>query len=579
MNPSTALARVLVDELVRQGVREVVLAPGSRSAPLAFALRDAEQAGRVRLHVRIDERTAAFLALGLATACEPARPVAVVTTSGTAVANLHPAVLEAHHSGAPLVVITADRPAELRGVGANQTTDQVAIFGSAVREMVDLAAPRREVGQVRYWRDVALRVVVAARGTRSNDPGPVHLNVGLPEPLVPDGDQGWVEPLEDAGPTRRVDSTGTPSPTELADGPRTVVLAGDGASSAARWLAESAGWPLLAEPSSGARSGPNAVGPYRLLLETSGLGARIERVVAYGRPTLSRPVTRLLARDDVELVVVSERPRWPDPGRRARAVISHPVAPGGTTTDEWLTRWLLAGSRADAAVSAVLADAGLCGPSVARDVAARVRPGGLLIAGSSNPVRDLDLTMRPYDHSVNDPSDDQDGLSSRPIRVLANRGLSGIDGMVSTAVGAALGWQAEHPATAYALIGDLTFLHDSNGLVIGPDEHLPDLVLVVLDDDGGGIFHTLEPGETAHAASFERLFGTPHGVDLAAICAATGTPYQQADTPAALSEALDRAERGPPGIRVVAAPVDRSGRRDLEARLTTAVQTAVAGPA
>jgi len=276
-------------------------------------------------------------------------------------------------------------------------------------------------------------------------------------------------------------------------------------------------------------------------------------------------------------------------------VVSCPVAPGGTASprpgtrtvrqdgvdtltgraepDEWLACWLDAGAAANAAVTAVLDETTLCGPSVARDVAARVRRGGLLIAGSSNPVRDLDLAMRPYEHALGDLP-----LSSTgQVRVLANRGLSGIDGTVSTAIGAALAWQAEDRASrpAYALLGDLTFLHDCNGLLLAPGEHSPDLVLVVLNDDGGGIFHALEPGEAAHAASFERLFGTPHGVDLGALCAATGTPYERVDTRAALAAALDRAEGGPAGIRVIEARVDRAGRRDLEARLARAVQVAV----
>ena len=635
MHPSTALARVLVDELARQGVRDIVLAPGSRSAPLAFAVHAAAGLGQLRLHVRVDERSAAFLALGLAKSNEPADPVAVITTSGTAVANLHPAVLEASHTGLPLLVLTADRPPELRGIGANQTTEQVGIFGSAVRMMTDLAVPRDAPGQVRYWRDVVARAVAAARGTRSNDPGPVHLNIGLPEPLVPDDDEGWVEPLRLQPAIGGRSSSGTepsqPPPTdharveELAGGLRTVVLAGDGAGWHARWLAETAGWPLLAEPSSGARSGPNAIGPYRLLLDAPNLGTDIERVIAYGRPTLSRPVTRLLARDDVELLVVSDRARWADPARRASAVLANPSPPhrprgapasgerpgvehpargAGSQPDEWLARWLEAGARADAAVKQVLADTGLSGPYVARAVAERVPVEGLLFAGSSNPIRDLDLAMRPYDHALDSSATDP--------RVLANRGVSGIDGTVSSAIGAALGWQARQrgeigpdsgsdeggaagaaratgaaggagsraagaPARsgrAYALLGDLTFLHDSNGLVLGPDEARPDLVIVVLNDDGGGIFHTLEPGDSVHAASFERLFGTPHHVDLAALCAATGTAHERVETSQDLATALDRAERGA-GIRVVEARVERSSRRDMATRIADAVAAAV----
>ncbi len=224
MNPCTALARVLVDELVRGGVREAVLAPGSRSAPLAFALADADAGGRLRLHVRIDERSAAFLALGLAKASRT--PVPVVTTSGTATANLHPAVLEASYAGVPLLLLTADRPPELRGTGANQTVDQVTLYGGAVRLFTDIGAPERRPGQVAYWRALVCRALAAATGEL---PGPVHLNLGLREPLVPDGDDDWVEPVDgrpDGVPwTVQVPGTPTTVPDDLPA--RTVLVLGD----------------------------------------------------------------------------------------------------------------------------------------------------------------------------------------------------------------------------------------------------------------------------------------------------------------------------------------------------------------
>ncbi|MCW2614708.1 MAG: menD, partial [Frankiales bacterium] len=228
MNPSTALARVLVDELVRGGVREAVLSPGSRSAPLAFALHDADAAGRLRLHVRIDERSAAFLALGLAKAS--GRPVPVVTTSGTATANLHPAVLEASHSGTPLLLLTADRPPELRGTGANQTVDQLALYGDAVRLFVELGTPGERAGDNAAWRSTTCRVLSAALGELGSPPGPVHLNLGLREPLTPDGDDTWLEALEGrpdgAAWTTRVPPQAPAAP--LDDLPaRTVVVIGD----------------------------------------------------------------------------------------------------------------------------------------------------------------------------------------------------------------------------------------------------------------------------------------------------------------------------------------------------------------
>ena len=282
--------------------------------------------------MRIDERTAGFLALGLAKAS--GTPAVVVTTSGTAVANLHPAVLEASHAGVPLVVLSADRPHELRGTGANQTTDQVKLFGSAVRLFAEIPAPERRAGQAAAWRAVAARAVAAARGTLTRDPGPVQVNVAFREPLVPDDGAGprdgepWPEPLD--GPVTVVTAPAPGEPEVLPQGPATVVVAGDGAGPAARSLAERAGWPLLAEPSSGARGGANAVGPYRLLLDHPRLGARIERVVVFGRPTLSRPVTALLGRDGVEVVVVPPRPVWPDAAGHAARVV-----PAVTAAARW----------------------------------------------------------------------------------------------------------------------------------------------------------------------------------------------------------------------------------------------------
>jgi 2-succinyl-5-enolpyruvyl-6-hydroxy-3-cyclohexene-1-carboxylate synthase len=529
VNPSTALGTVIVDELVRAGVREAVLSPGSRNAPLSFALHEADRAGRLRLHVRIDERSAGFLALGLAKASR--LPVPVVTTSGTAAVNLHPAVVEADYSRVPLVVLTADRPEELRGVGANQTIDQVRLYGSSVRFFYDLSVDT-DAGPGR-WRTLVDRAL--GHGVD----GPVHLNVAFREPLVPGdaGPTGGAAALDAEPEVGRVVTGGRRSwgYLPLAAGGRTVVVAGDQAMADARGLAEAGGWPLLAEPSSGHRGGPNAVGTYRLLLDS--FAGDVERVVVAGRPTLSRPVTRLLARDDVDVFRLRDDPTTP--------------SVTGTPAGDWLDRWRSADAAASAAVDRVLADEPLSGPAVARALAAAVPPDGLLVAGSSSSVRDLDLAG-PWPH---------------PPRVLANRGASGIDGTVSTAVGAALG----HGGPAYALVGDLTFLHDTTGLVIGPGEPRPDLTIVVVNDDGGGLFTLLEQGAPEHAATFERVFGTPHGVDLEALCRATSTAYVLSSSPDELVAALD----APRGIRVVEVRTDRSGTRDLHERLRAAVTAAL----
>lgn len=667
-SPAVHAARVLLQALVDLGVREVVLSPGSRSAPLAYAVAEAAGAsggaaggpgaGRdtdvpgVDLHVRIDERSAGFLALGLAKGARAdghPRPVAVVTTSGTAVANLHPAVLEAHHGGLPLLLLTADRPHELRGVGANQTTDQVGLLAPAVRLGVDVPAPTGRPGEDRDLRHVAARAVAAARGSRTGDPGPVHLNLAFREPLVPDGG-GWPERSRDGlvevaargaagGPPAASATPAGPAAQPAAvvlsadpatsgvlgpDGVRTVVVAGDGAGPLAGWVARANDWPLLAEPSSGARGGPNAIGAYRLLLGEPALADQVQRVVVLGRPTLSRQVHALLARPDVQtLVIAPDGAGWPDAARNAEQVLAEvppnllrgnlgrgvTVVPGSTGPTSvagsgagWLSTWQRAGNelgsrirgvagttaggeqRADpgpggAGVAgpgrdgagldgAALGSAGgggaglgnvdevLTGPAVAVAVADATGPWGgsgsgsrsvavdVLVVGSSNPVRDLDLVAQ-WDES--------------PL-VLANRGLAGIDGTVSTAAGVAL--SLGHPVRV--LVGDLTFLHDVGGLLVGPLERRPDLQIVVANDGGGSIFAGLEHGEPQYAGVFERVFGTPHGADLAALCAGYGVGHASVTDVEALLAALAEPVRG---ISVVEARVDRSGRRALAARL------------
>ncbi|HET7067570.1 MAG TPA: 2-succinyl-5-enolpyruvyl-6-hydroxy-3-cyclohexene-1-carboxylic-acid synthase [Nocardioides sp.] len=535
MNDSTVLARDVLARLVAAGVREVVLAPGSRNAPLAFAAYDAAAGGVVRLHTRIDERSAGFLALGLTRSGSPA---VVMCTSGTAVANLHPAMLEAAHAGVPLVAVTADRPARLRGTGANQTTDQVGLFGPLIRTH-DLA-PEGIVPDT-----------MAAFGTETRPFRrglPIHLNLQLDDPLVPEG--RWEELPQ--GPEREVrrgwrrsDDGG--AEVAIPHGPRTVVVAGDDAGPPARVLAERAGWPLLAEPSSGSRTGTHAIRTYRLLLDTA-LGADIERVVVFGHPTLSRPVSRLLGRTDVEVWSGPSYGVW---ARRPFAVDREferlDADEGADTT--WLDRWREADRRVGRDLDALLStEPGLTAYDVAGAVARALPPGGLLVVGASNPIRDLDLMVPRYE------------VGARR-KVISNRGLSGIDGVVSSAIGAALGRPSDR---SLALVGDVTFLHDSNGLVLGPDEPRPDLTIVVVNDDGGSIFATLEQGAEPYADRYDRLFGTPHGVDLAALCAATRTPHLKVTGRPELEQALTTPNGG---IEVVEAVVRRDDRRALDARI------------
>lgn len=557
VNSSTALARVLVDELARCGVPAVVLAPGSRSGPLAFALQAADAAGHLGLHVRIDERSAGFLAVGLA---RSAGIAAVVTTSGSAVANLHPAVLEAHHAGVPLVVISADRPGELRGVGANQTIDQSGIFGGSVRYSHEIAAPETRAGQVAYWRSTVSRAVLAARGRPSGDPGPVHLNVALREPLTPDGDETWVEPLDgrdDGQPWTNAPlhshSVLTPDTAS-----RTLVVIGDAPAvmqQATVQLGRRRGWPVLAE--SVARGGSAETvecAPLVAAAESWVEQHRPDRFLVVGRPTLSRSITRLLRGDIAPVDVVALGSAWADAGHAASRVHGPEVlldVHGEPGDPAFLAAWRKAGELARSAVDAVLDRAGgITGLSAARAVVRGLPEDALLFLGSSSVVRDVDLVG-----------------GALPQYVFANRGVAGIDGTVSTAIGAALG---RPQVPAYALMGDLTFLHDSNGLIIGPDEPRPDLCIVVVNDDGGGIFGLLEQGAPEFDDVFDRVFGTPHAVDLVALCAATGTPHELADL-----DSLPDLLRPRPGVRVVEIPATRKSHRELHARVRAAVSAAL----
>jgi 2-succinyl-5-enolpyruvyl-6-hydroxy-3-cyclohexene-1-carboxylate synthase len=607
VNPSTAQATVLIDELSRCGLREAVVAPGSRSAALALALFDASTASgsgppgpALRLHVRIDERSAAFLALGLAKSS--GRPVAVVCTSGTAAAHFHAAVIEADESGVPLIVLTADRPPELRWTGTNQTIDQVKLYGGAVRWSCDVGVAEAAPGQAGYWRSLACRAWALASGAAGELPGPVHLNLPFREPVVPDRpwlDRPWLDrPGPDLpGP----DGAGAPDGrwpdslagrpggqpwTAFAEPPRTgagvlqlpwtergVIVCGDGSYDPEPLvrLAEAAGWPLLAEPSSNARRGAAAVPAYQHLLDSPEFAAvhRPDLIVSAGRPGLSRGQLAFLrgpgdGRPVRHVVLAQGSGRWADPARSATDVAgairltgepADRAGPRDPAQAGWLAAWLGAGTAARRAADALLDESdALSEPRLARDLGALLPDGALLWAGSSLPVRDLDRQLTP-----------------RPgLRVLASRGASGIDGLVSSAMGAALAHQADGGGPAVALLGDLALLHDAAGLVLGPEEPRPDLCLIVVNNDGGGIFSGLE--QAAFPAPFERVFGTPHGTDLRQLAAAVGLPYRRvgraADLPGAVSAQA--------GLRLVEVRTDRAAGTALRSALGRAAAAAVA---
>lgn len=558
MNPSTAEAEVVVDELVRNGVRQVVLSPGSRNAPLSFALHRAAELGSLRLHVRIDERSAGFLALGLA--ARGRAPVVVVCTSGTAASNLHPAVSEAFHSGAPLLVLTADRPPELRAAGANQTIEQNRLYGTEVLLFDELAVAEKRTGQNAYWRSQVCRACFAALGDARG--GPVHLNLPFREPLVPSRDGEWCESLAgrpDGERWTRISEHGRRSGSLSAVGARRgLVLVADGEAESPGDWGERYGWPVLSESGGVGLSGTSAIGSGMWLLNLPEFlrEHRPEQVLCVGRPTVFRQVQALLADSGVEVLLArGGRADWPAPAHDVREVAETFGQPPEFPADpEWLTAWQQADDKASAALHAALdLERWPNGPVVAREVVDALPAGALLVLGSSNPTRDVALAAR----------------QRSDVSVHRNRGVAGIDGMVSTAIGAALA----HEGPAYALLGDLTFLHDSNGLLLGPQEQRPDLTIVVFNDDGGGIFSLLEQGRSEHEAAFERVFGTPHATDLEQLCAAHGVEH----TLVRLSSDFTAALRRRPGLRVVEVRSDRADLREVHERLHSAVQSAVLG--
>ena len=543
MNPSTAQARVVVDELIRGGVHDVVLCPGSRNAPLAFALQDADRAGRIRLHVRIDERTAGYLAIGLAVAA--GAPVCVAMTSGTAVANLGPAVVEANYARVPLIVLSANRPYELLGTGANQTMEQLGYFGTQVRASISLGLAedthdRMDVFNAQ-WRSATCRVLMAAKGSRTANAGPVQFDIPLREPLVPDrtDDTSFPQGRPGGKPWTYTPPVTFDQPLDIDLTPDTVVIAGHGAGEHPNLAA----LPTVAEPT--APHAANPLHPFALRL------VHPQQVIMLGRPTLHRPVSALLADPSVPVYALTTGPRWPDVSGNSQATGTRAVTTGAPHPG-WLHRCAEVNRHAMEAVRGQLKAHPLTtGLHVAAAVADAVRDGDQLVLGASNPVRDAALV----------------GLNTHAIKVRSNRGVAGIDGTVSTAIGAALAHDRTGGRTV-ALIGDLTFVHDSSGLLIGPTEPTPrHLTIVVSNDNGGGIFELLEQGDPRFSDVSSRIFGTPHDVDVGALCRAYHVDSRQIevdDLGEALNEPFD-------GMRVLEVKADRSSLRALHASIKAAL--------
>jgi 2-succinyl-5-enolpyruvyl-6-hydroxy-3-cyclohexene-1-carboxylate synthase len=565
-------AATLVDEWVRCGVRHAVVCPGSRSTPLALALSERQE---IALQVHHDERSGAFLALGLGLAT--GLPAVVVTTSGTAAAELHAAVVEADLAGVPLLACTADRPPELRDVGAPQAIDQVHLFGRAVRWFGDPGAP--DPGSASRWRAFAGRAYAATLGAR---PGPVHLNLPFREPLV--GTAGPLPPGRGGGPwvaAARSAATGAaetgmataatgvevPDALRALAGRRGVIVAGAAAldGPVLHGLADALGWPVLAEPRSPAWI-PAATGIVHLdaILRSrrAAEGLRPEVILRVGAPGASRVVNEWLAASGAGEVVVGAS-GWSDPAATVATVIDGPPAGvlaalrarvAGPAPRVWLERWRAASDAATTAVASALAQESTPNePAIARDVVAALPDGARLVVASSMPIRDVERYAAPR----------------RGLTVLANRGANGIDGTVSTAVGLALG----SAAPTALLIGDIAFLHDSNGL-LGAVGRGIDLVCVVVDNDGGGIFSFLPQARAVPADRFEALFGTPHGLDLVAVATAFGVDARAVgrddEVGAAVREATAKG-----GVHVLVARTDRAANIEVHSRIDAAVAAAV----
>ena len=543
---NAALSRTLVDEWARAGVTTAAVSPGSRSTPLALALAADD---RITVHVFLDERSGSFFALGAAKAT--GRPAVVLCTSGTAAAELHPAVLEAFHARAPLIVCTADRPPELRDTGAGQAVDQLKLYGDSLRWFAEVGAPSPADAERPYWRSIAARAAATAAGPPA---GPVHLNLAFREPLVPSGAEVALPPGRDDG-APWVTTVGRLPQPDTADVDRLAFLAaaetrgaivvgwGAGVDPAAvERLAAATKWPVLADPLSGCRRGPNAISTYDALLRSPGAltSLRPDVAVRLGAPLTGRAGSSWLDAS-VRQVLVDPDAAWLDPHRSsAERIVADPTALLDAVTARgparsnsfWLSSWLSAERAARRELDRLLDS--WTEPfegRIARDLVAGLPDGATLAIGSSMPVRDVESFARPR----------------AGLRFLSNRGVNGIDGFVSTVLGAAAG-----AGPVVALLGDLTFLHDAGGL-LGASRRNVDATLVVVDNDGGGIFNFLPQAGIDH---FEELFGTPQGVDLAQLAAVHGIASERVTKADDLMGAVQRA-MGAGGVRLIVVPTDR----------------------
>ncbi|WP_281640210.1 2-succinyl-5-enolpyruvyl-6-hydroxy-3-cyclohexene-1-carboxylic-acid synthase [Aurantimicrobium minutum] len=558
--PASVFAAEFLPSLIELGVQHIVLAPGSRSQALALVAAELEHRGDVKLHVRIDERVAGFVALGIGV--ETSAPAVVITTSGSAVANLHPAVLEAHHAGVPMIVVTADRPEELREIGSNQTTHQHDIFGPAVRFSMDEPAPVPGATVVRRAHELAEQAWRVA--TNPYAPGPVHLNLAFREPLSSPID---LRPV--GAQSRDAHITTEPAITvQLARGPRTIVIAGADAGPRAEEVAHEGGWPLIAEVTSGARYGRNLVPAYRQLLSMPELTSQIERIIVFGHPTLSREVPAIIADSTtgIETIVVrGQAPEGYNPGLNVAAFVNDVEVEPGEIDQKWLSLWIHTGREVFAEIETNSIDAALAtAPNISASRSESIEDKKAFlkaeVAASRVPLnRELlvDAVWRatwPHDRLVFGASRlirvADKFVGGKKITVHANRGLAGIDGNIGTGIGIAL---AAEGALTRIVVGDLAALHDAGSLLFGENEIRPRVQVIVGNDGGGTIFDALEVGQTAPAESMDRVFLTPQEVDFHALAAAYGWSFTRVTTVSEFERALTVAGEGPEIIEVALA--------------------------
>jgi 2-succinyl-5-enolpyruvyl-6-hydroxy-3-cyclohexene-1-carboxylate synthase len=580
-----AYAATLVDEWVRAGVAHAVVCPGSRSTPLAVAL--AAHPG-ITLHMRLDERSAAFVALGLG--LSTGRPAVLLTTSGTAAVELHPAVVEADLGGVPLLACTADRPPELHQVGAPQTIDQTRLYGSSPRWFFEPGVADEATAHT--WRSIASRSVAESLSGPAG-PGPVHLNLAFRDPLLPSspGTPAVLPGRPGDAPWHRAGAGPVPAPDSVvaelaAAGRRGVIVAGAGCGDpeAVSALGRALGWPVLADPRSALRTdGAEVVGAADGILRSGDFTRRFvpEVVLRLGAPWVSKVVNEWLAelsRAGSPQLVVDPWWRWLDPDRGAttmvradptelcRAVVDR-VGPGQPDRS-WSRGWQAAESAAQSALTELLepdpGPGGDLGPlaesALARRLLRSLASEAIMVVSSSMPVRDVEAFAPPR---------------SSPPSVLANRGANGIDGVVSTALGVALG--SGRPTVA--LVGDLAFLHDCSALVRGPGID-PPCTIVVADNGGGGIFSFLPPASALDATTFEHLFGTPQATDVAAVAGGFGLPVTDVDNVdsavSAVGRTLGSGRLSVVRVRLPGRDENVEGHRRVNRSVVGAVETAIA---